>query len=214
MLSVPVFNMKGERLGAMEVDPAVLGGRVRPKLIKQAVVAYLDHQRQFSARTKGRSQTAGSTRKLYRQKGTGNARAGTIRTPIRRGGGRTFAKLVPGAHKGISKKIRRFACGNAVLSRIKDNDVLVIDELKLAAPRTKPFAGMLGALQIDNGCVLAMHERDRNILLSGRNVHRTEIRLVDDLNAYDAMLRPKLVFTRPAFEQFVRRAASWRGATE
>lgn len=214
MLSVPVYSMKGDRIGAMEVDAEALGGAVRPTLIKQAVVAFLDHQRQHSARTKGRSQTAGSTRKLYRQKGTGNARAGTIRTPVRRGGGRAFAKRVPGSVKEIPKKVRRLACCNAVLSRIEDSDVLVIDNFKLNEAKTKSFVGVMNAIDVKNGCVLAMHERDKNIFLSGRNIERTEIRHVDDLNAYDVMLRPKLVFTKPAFEQFVRRAASWRGAGE
>src|SRR3990172_7924351 len=119
MLSVPVFNMKGERAGEVEIDPEVLGGRVRTRLLKQAIVAFLDHQRQDSARTKGKAQVAGSTRKLYRQKGTGNARMGQIRQPVRKGGGRAFAKRVPPAMKEFPKKMRRIARDNAILAKIQ-----------------------------------------------------------------------------------------------
>ena len=109
MLSVPVCNMTGDRTGEVEIDPAVLGSKVRVRLMKQAVVAFLDHQRQHSARTKGRSDVEGSTRKLYRQKGTGNARVGMLRTPTRRGGGRTFARRGPRKRKGFPKQMRRLA---------------------------------------------------------------------------------------------------------
>jgi large subunit ribosomal protein L4 len=207
MLSVPLFNMKGKRLGEVEVDPATLGGKVRHSLIKQAVVAYLDHQRQGSARTKGKAQVEGSTRKLYRQKGTGNARMGQIRTPVRRGGGRAFAKRVPPALKEFPKKMRRIARNNAVLAKIQANEVMIVDELQFGAPRTKVFASMLAALGVDRGCVVAMHERDANTYKSGRNIAETDVRLVDDLNAYDVLRRPRLLFTKPAFERMLSRAA-------
>lgn len=200
MLSVPVFNMQGQRTGDMAVDPAALGGRVRPSLIKQAVDAYLDHQRQRSARTKGRSQVEGSTRKLFRQKGTGNARMGQIRTPIRRGGGRAFAKRIPGAEKDFPKQMRRLAKGNALLARIKGGDVVVVEGLKCDGPRTKPIAAMLKALGVNRTCMIALHERDRNIYLSGRNIAGTEVRLAGEMNAYEVLRPRKLVFTKEALE--------------
>jgi len=203
MLAVPVFDMSGKQSGEIEVDPAVLGGRVRPRLIKQAVVAFLDHQRQRSARTKRRSDVEGSTRKLYRQKGTGNARAGAIRTPVRRGGGRTFGKRVPGAVKALPKKMRRLARNSAVLAKIQANEVMVLDGFDCEAPKTKVFASMLTALGADNGCVFAMHEPNRNAHLSGRNLAKTDVRLVGELSAYEVLLRKKIVFTKAAFEQLI-----------
>jgi large subunit ribosomal protein L4 len=203
MLSVPVFTMKGARAGEMQVDPALLGERVRPRLIKQAVVAYLDHLRQRSARTKRKSDVAGSTRKLYRQKGTGNARMGQIRTPIRRGGGRAFGRRIPGAVKEIPKKMRRLARNNAVLAKVQASDVMIIEDLRCPEVKTKTVATMLSALGATRGCVLALHERDPNILLSSRNIARTEVRLLDDLNAYDILRRHKLIFTKPAFERLI-----------
>lgn len=203
MLAVPVFDMKGARQGAIDVDPAALGGKVRHRLIKQAIVAYLDHFRQDSARTKRRSDVEGSTRKLYRQKGTGNARAGMIRTPVRRGGGRTFGKRDFRSVKELPKKMRRVARDSAILAKIEAEEVLVVNEIRCPQPKTKTFAAMLSALGAERGAVVALHERDRNAILSGRNVANTEIRLVDDLNAYDVLLRSRLIFTRPAFERIV-----------
>lgn len=200
MLSVPVVNMQGEPQGSVEIDPAVLGGEVRHRLIKQAVVAYLNHQRQDSARTKGRSQVTGSTRKLFRQKGTGNARVGNLRTPLRRGGGRTWAKRGPRAVKGLPKKMRRLARDSALLAKIQGDGVVVVDDLSCGEPKTKVIVSMLSAIGADRGCVLAVHEYDKNLYLSGRNIPRTEIRLARDLTAYEILRRKKVVFSRQAFE--------------
>jgi len=205
MLAIPVYNMAGEQTGKIEVDPAAFGSRTRPQLLKQAVVAYLDHKRQYSARTKGRSDVEGSTRKLYRQKGTGYARAGMIRTPVRRGGGRTWSKRGPRAYKELPKKMRRIALAGAILAKIKAAEALVVEDFAFDAPKTKRFAAMLSAVGADRGCVVAVHERDRNAYLSGRNVPKTEVQLVDDLNAYDVLRRRTLIFTRPAFEKVAAR---------
>ena len=206
MLAIPVVNMQGKRVGEVEVDPALFGGSVRPQLLKQAVVTFLDRQRQRSARTKGRSDVEGSTRKLYRQKGTGHARAGAIRTPLRRGGGRTFGKRVPGAFKTLPKKMRRMARNSAILAKIEAQDVMILSELECSEPKTKPFAAMLTALGADTGCLLALEAYNDNVYRSGRNIPKTDIRVVDDLNAYEVLLRRKLIFTRPAFERLTQSA--------
>ncbi len=208
MPAVPVFNMEGKRLGEVEVDPARLGGTVRVKLLKQAIVSYLDHQRQGSARTKGKSDTAGSTRKLYRQKGTGNARMGQIRTPIRRGGGRAFAKRVPPSVKEFPKKMRRLARDSAILAKIEALEVMIVDPLKCSQPKTKVFASMLEKLGVRRGCLVAMHERDDNAYKSGRNIANTDIRLVDEITAYDVLRRRQVIFTRAALERALRPVAA------
>lgn len=204
MLAVPVFNMQGERVGEMEVDRVSFGGSVRPRLIKQAIVAHQDHQRQWSARTKGRADVDGSCRKLYRQKGTGNARVGNIRTPVRRGGGRTFAKRIPGSPKTMPKKMRRLARNSAILAKIEADGVMILDDLQCPEPRTRVFTAMLRALGAEDGCLLAMHEYDANVYRSGRNVPGTDIRVVEELNAYDVLRRPKVIFTKPAFERLAQ----------
>lgn len=203
MLSVPVFNMAGDRTGEVEIDPAVFGSKVRVRLIKQAVVAFLDHQRQQSARTKGRSDVEGSTRKLYRQKGTGNARAGMLRTPVRRGGGRAFARRGPRSKKGFPKQMRRLARDSAILAKVTASEVVIVDDLQLDEVKTKSMASMFSALGVDRGCVLATHGFDRNVFLSGRNIPRIDIRVVDELSAYEILRRPKLIFSRNSWERLV-----------
>lgn len=206
-MAVPVFTMDGKRAGEMEINPAVLGGRVRAALIKQAIVAFLDHQRIDSARTKRRSDVEGSTRKLYRQKGTGNARAGMIRTPIRRGGGRAFAKRGPRSFKEMPKKMRRLARNSAILAKIRAQDVFIVDDIACPEIKTKTVVSMLSALGVKKGCTLAMHEADRNVYLSGRNIPKVNVRPVQELNAYDVLLRDKLIFTRAAFERLAKAPA-------
>ena len=212
MLAVPLVNMEGKRLGEIEVDPTAFGGSVRAKLLKQAVVAYLDHRRQRSARTKGRADVQGSTRKLYRQKGTGNARAGNIRTPIRRGGGNTFAKRVPGSVKAFPLKMRRLARNSAILAKIRADSVVVLDELSCSEPKTKVFASMLSSLGVERGCLLTINEHSANVYRSGRNIPETDIRVVDELNAYDVLRRPTVIFTKPAFERLIQGFAGGEGS--
>ncbi len=201
MISVPVFDMQGNSQGELTIDRACLGGRVRPQLIKQAIVAYQDHLRHDSARTKGRADVDGSSRKLYRQKGTGNARVGNIRTPVRRGGGRTFSKRGPRAFKGLPKKMRRMARDSAILAKLLAQEVLIIDDWNCAEPKTRPFATMLKAVGANAGCMIALGQLDDRVYRSCRNLANTEIRTVDQLNAYEVLRRPKLVLGKSAFEQ-------------
>ncbi|HEY3242618.1 MAG TPA: 50S ribosomal protein L4 [Phycisphaerae bacterium] len=217
MLDVPVYNMQGEQTGTLQVDAALLGGEVRPKLLHQAIVMYEANARQGSAATKNKSMVAGSTRKLYKQKGTGNARVGQIRTPQRRGGGRAFRKGLTVFERGMNKKMRRLARDNAILAKITSQDALVIDGLSFSEPKTKPFAAMLTAVGASRGAVVALEERNNVIYRSGRNIPKTDILAVNELNAYDILRRRKLIFTRPAWDHLVgalppKRASAKAGA--
>jgi large subunit ribosomal protein L4 len=200
MIDVPVYNMDGQSSGSMQIDPALLGGEVRPQLLKQAVVMYQANARQNTSASRSRGMVVGSTRKLYRQKGTGNARMGAIRTNIRRGGGVAFAKGKQDYHQMLPKKMRRLARNNAILAKLQAGDVAVVDGLQFDAPRTRAFAGMMRALDASKGCVLALKALDRNAYLSGRNIPKTEVLPVRELNAYNVLRRSKLIFTKDAFE--------------
>jgi len=206
MLGVPVFNMQGKSEGELEIDPAILGGWIRLRLLKQAIVSFLARQRQDSARQKRRSDVVGSTRKLYRQKGTGNARVGNLRTPTRRGGGRAFAKRGPRAEVKLPKKMRRLARNSAILAKIKSNDAIIVADMQFSEIKTKAVATMFASLGIDRGCVLATHERDDTVVRSARNIPDTDVRVIDELGAYEVLRRRKLVFTRPAFERLMHGA--------
>lgn len=207
MVSIPVVNVSGEQRGQVELDEALLGGEVRPVLLKQAIVAYLDHQRHHSARTKGRGHVEGSTRKLYKQKGTGRARMGNVRTPVRRGGGVTFAKRGPRRSKALPRSMRALAWKNAILAKIRSEQMLILEGLSLEQPKTRTLAAVLGRVGAGQGCVLATPEVDRMVWLSGRNIPKTEIRPLSQLCAYEILRRQKLVLTADAFEALKKRLA-------
>jgi large subunit ribosomal protein L4 len=212
MISVPVYNMSGEQTGSMQVDEALLGGKVRMDLLKQAVVMWQTNQRQGSARTRNRSRVQGSTRKLFRQKGTGNARMGTVRTNIRRGGGVAFAKLGQNFRRSMPRKMRQLARNSALLAKLQAGNVLVVDPLTISEPKTKPFFQMLKKLGADRGCVLAVQGTNPAVFKSGRNVPKTDIRQVHELNAYELLRRRKVIFTRDALEAVVADPESYRAA--
>lgn len=214
MLSVPVYNVSGESVGAVEVDEASLGGEVNAALLKQAVVMYHANQRQGTVRTKSRAEVEGSSRKLYRQKGTGRARMGNARTCVRRGGGMAFAKRPRDFRQAMPRKMRRMARNQAVLAKIQSSDVLVIEGLKIDTPKTAPLAKLLAAVQADRGCVFATDGIDLNVYKSGRNIPRTEVRDVAALNAFEILSRRKLIFTQEAFKRFQELVKPANGASE
>lgn len=200
MIDVPVYNMNGERTGEVQVDEAILGGRVRYDLLKQAIFTFQMNQWQGSARTKCRSMVEGSTRKLFRQKGTGNARMGTVRTPVRRGGGVTFAKLVQNHRREMPRKMRRAARNSALLAKMKAGAVAVINPLTMDKPKTKQLYTLFKALGADQGCVLALDQADPVVYKSGRNIPKTEIRQVAELNAYEILRRRKVLLSKAALD--------------
>jgi large subunit ribosomal protein L4 len=200
MIEIPVLDTKGQKIGAEQLDPARFGDRVRYELLKQAVVAYRANKRQGTVATKSRGMVDGSTRKLYRQKGTGRARAGNLRTPVRVGGGHAFAKINRDFSLKLPRKMRRLARDSAILAKALSGTALIVSGLKMEAPKTAQLAGILRATHIDGGAVLAVVAADRNLLLSGRNIPDFALKLVSDLNAYDVLRARKLVFTPEAFK--------------
>jgi large subunit ribosomal protein L4 len=204
MLEVPVYNQEGEVVDKIDVDESKFGGEVRIPLLKQALVMYHANKRQGTVQTRSRSMVAGSTRKLYRQKGTGRARMGNARTCIRRGGGMAFSKSPKSWRQSMPKKMRRQARDSAILAKLQGNDALVIDKLNFESPRTKNFTSLLTKLNIDRGCLVALQAPDRNIYLSARNLRDTDVCSVREMNAFDISRRRKLLFTRDAFEMLLK----------
>src|SRR6478736_1795058 len=137
MIEVPVYNQSGQKIETLSVDEAKLGGEVNKSLLKQALVYYHANQRQGTVRTQARGEVAGSTRKMFRQKGTGNARTGGIRNPIKKGGGHAKQKRPKDWRLAMPKKARRLATRHAILSKIQTNDIRVLDGIKLDEPKTK-----------------------------------------------------------------------------
>ncbi len=199
MIDVAVYNREGKEIENLQVDENIFGGKVRVPLLKQAIVMYHANKRVGTAATKSRGMVKGSTRKLFRQKGTGNARVGNARTGKRVGGGVTFAKVARDFGKDMPKKQRRLAKDSAILNKLKSGSVVVVDELSFDAPKTKDFARILGNLNIDRSCLVAIEAKDDNIYKSARNIPKVAVLVVADLNAGDICNKQKMLFTKDAF---------------
>lgn len=199
MIKLAVYNKEGQEVENLKVDEAAFGGAVRHPLLKQAVVMYHANKRVGTAATKSRGMVAGSTRKLFRQKGTGNARVGNIRTGKRVGGGVTFAKVAKDFRQRMPKKQRRLARDSAILAKLLGSNVVVVDELGFERPRTKEFVKVLDNLKIGRSCLVSTGSFDENLYRSARNVPRVDIMPVEQLNAGDICNHVKLLFTKEAF---------------
>ena len=203
MIEVPVYNQSGQEVEKFQVDEAKLGGEVRKNLLKQAMVMYHANQRQGTAKTKGRGEVDGSTRKLFRQKGTGNARMGGIRQPVRRGGGHAKQKTPKEWRQAMPKKARQLATRNAILLKIQSQDVRVIDNIAVETPKTKIIASMYKALGLDRSVLFALEGRNDVLLKSARNIDRTTMTTVSQLNAWDILRNRTLLMTKAGLQQLL-----------
>ena len=203
MIEVPVFNQAGQKVDTFQVDESKLGGEVRNALLKQAIVMYHANQRQGTVRTLARGEVAGSTRKMFRQKGTGNARTGGIRNPIKKGGGHAKQKRPKDWRQSMPKKARRAARDSAILVKLKSQDVRVIDTLSFNEPKTKAVAQMFKALGIDRSVLVALPGRDANVEKSARNIDRTTLTTVAQLNAGEILNNRTLLLTKEGLQQIL-----------
>jgi len=205
MLDVPVYNTDGKQIDTLQVDEKLLGGSVNVDLVKQAVVTYHANLRQGTAANRNRALIARTTAKAFRQKGTGRARRGDMKTNLLRGGGVAFNKATRDFRKKLPKKMRRRALQSAVLAKILASDLMVLDGLAMTEPRTRALAGILKNLQIHRSCLLAIAERDSNIYLSSRNLPDLSVRVAGDLNAFDVATRQKMLVTSEAMKALTGR---------
>jgi large subunit ribosomal protein L4 len=207
MIELTVFNASGQQVDTIRVDESVLGGCVRYALLKQAIVMYHANKRVGTVATKSRGVVAGSTRKLFRQKGTGNARAGTRRTGKRVGGGMAFAKVPRDFRQAMPRKQRMLARDSAVLAKLRAHNVVVVDGLAFEKPRTKDFANVLKNLKIDRSCLVATSDYNENVYKSVRNIQKVDVMPVANLNAADIVNHRKVLFTKDALTSFLDRKA-------
>ncbi|WP_013628387.1 50S ribosomal protein L4 [Rubinisphaera brasiliensis] len=216
MISVPVYNQQGSEVGTYEFDPTELASGVNKQLLHDVVVMYEANRRVGTFATKSRADVAGSKKKMYRQKGTGNARAGGKRSPIRRGGGHTFAKTPRDFSYRLPKKAIRLATRMAVLSKFQDDQIKVIDDVKFSEPKTKQVTGMFSQLGVEpSKTLLAIDAHDTNVWKSARNVAGLRVTPSVGLNAYDVLHQRMLVVTTSALDRLrgkVQEAASEEAA--
>jgi large subunit ribosomal protein L4 len=198
MIELAVYNKDGQEVDTLKVDEAVLGGSVRYSLLKQAIVMCHANKRLGTAATKSRSMVAGSDKKLFRQKGTGNARVGNIRTGKRVGGGVTFAKSLRDFRQRMPKKQRRLARDSAILAKLLSNNVVVVDGLNFEKPKTRDFVSILNNLKIQRSCLVTIGKEDVNIYKSAKNVPKVVVMPVKELNAGEICRYRKMLFTKEA----------------
>jgi large subunit ribosomal protein L4 len=213
MFDVPVYNKTGKQIETFSVDPELLGSTVNVALLKQAIVAYHANRRQGSAATKSRGMVAGSTKKIFKQKGTGRARRGPARTPVLKGGGHTFAKRPRDFRQRMPKKMRQAALKSAVLAKIIGEDLLIIDSLAFDAPKTKQMAEIVENLKINRSCLLTLAERNSNVFLSSRNLPDLTICIAEELNAFDVATRQKMLITKDALTALLDQASKAQEVT-
>lgn len=215
MASLPIYNRSGEQVGSYEIDPTVLAPHINKQLLHDVVVMYQSNTRLGTAKSKSRGEVAGTTKKMYRQKGTGNARAGSRRSGIRRGGGHIFAKRPRDWSYRLPRKALQTATRMALAAKIRDNELVVIDDLAFAAPKTKEMAGILKALNCHNTTLLvATAAYDVNIYKSTRNIDRVAVSPVSDLNALSVLSPRKVLMTKAALDAIRQKAESKRSASE
>lgn len=200
MLEVPVYNTDGQKIDTLQVDEAVFGGEINIALLKQAIVTYHANKRQGTVQTKSRGMVQGSTKKLFRQKGTGGARRGPIRTPVMKGGGHAFGKKNRDFRKDFPKNMRKAALNSAILAKIQDGSFMVVDGLKVDSPKTKTMATVMEKLNINRTCLLTLADRDKNLYLSSRNIADLTVRIAAELNAWDVATRQKMLVTSDAMK--------------
>jgi len=211
MIELPVYDKKGKQVDAIKIDEALLGTEVRPTLLKQAYVMFHSNRRQGSARTKSRGMVEGSTRKIYKQKGTGNARMGQVRSNIRKGGGVTFAKTRTHENfrKEMPKKMRQLANRNALLAKLVDGEVKCIVDLDFDQPKTKDFKAILDAVGVNRSCLVAVDSENRNAAVSARNIKHVDTIRVDQLNVFELLNHRFLVVDKASIEAFLDGSA-WK----
>ena len=197
MANVAVYNMEGEEVGTIDLSDAVFGVEVNEHLVHMAVVQQLANKRQGTQKAKTRSEVSGGGRKPWRQKGTGHARQGSTRAPQWTGGGVVFAPVPRDYSFKLNKKEKRAALKSALTSRVQENKLIVVDELKFDEIKTKNFKQVMDNLKVVKGLVV-INENDKNVVMSAKNLAKVNTTLTSTLNVYDIMKAGTVVLTKDA----------------
>ena len=197
MANVSVYNMEGQEVEKMELSDAVFGVEMNEHLVHMAVVQQLANNRQGTQKAKTRSEVSGGGKKPYRQKGTGHARQGSTRAPQFTGGGVVFAPVPRDYTLKMNKKEKRAALRSVLTNRVQENQLIVVDELKFDAPKTKDMVKVLGNLKAENALVV-LNDNDKNAYLSGRNIDGVQMALTKTINVFDILNHKTLVLTKDA----------------
>ncbi len=202
MGSVDIYNTKKEKVSQVELDEKIFGCEVNPHLLYETVKMHLAKRRNGTASTKNRSSVRGGGKKPWRQKGTGRARAGTTRSPIWTGGGVVFGPSPRDYSYRINKKVKKAALRSALSSKLKENNLILVDNFHFPEIKTKTFISQLGHLEIQDALII--DDGNANLEKSARNVPFFKVVRPEGLNVYDILKREKLVITQASLEKITR----------
>ena len=197
MANVSVLNMEGKEVEKLELNDNIFGVEINEHLVHLAVVSQLANNRQGTQKAKTRSEVSGGGRKPWRQKGTGHARQGSTRSPQWTGGGVVFAPVPRDYSFKINKKEKRAALKSVLTSRVLDNKLIVVDELKFDEIKTKKFQAVMDNLKVKKALVV-IADNDEKITMSARNIPTVKTALVNSINVYDILKGDTLVLTKDA----------------
>ncbi len=200
-MKIAIKNIQGKQAGELEVKFPLIEDGKGTQAVHDVVVAYRAAQRSGTACTKNVGEVSGSNKKPWRQKGTGRARAGSHQSPLWVGGGVVFGPRPRDFSKKVSKKTRDLSLRKALSERLKAGDVVVVDDLKLASPKTKGFVSLMSTLELTGTTLVVSTGIDKNLTLAARNIENVALTTSDSLNTYDILRPDKLLFTKSAFEK-------------
>lgn len=201
MPKVDLLNQSGAKVGEIELNDTVFGMEPNNHVLFEAVIMQRASLRQGTHKTKVRSEVSGGGRKPWRQKGTGRARQGSIRSPQWRGGGTVFGPVPRSYSYKLPKKVRRLAIKSALSSKVLESNILVLESLAFDAPKTKEFKGVLNALSVDSKALIVTANLDENVALSARNIPGVTVLTADGVNVLDVLNHDKLIMTKAAVEK-------------
>lgn len=205
MFTLLVSNISGKEVGKIDLDEKIFDGKVNESLIHQVVVMYQANKRQGTASTKTRANVSGGNSKPWRQKGTGRARAGSSRSPLWRKGGVVFGPHPRDYSYQVPKKIKKSALISTMNSRLNDNLVKVLDELKVVEGKTKEFVKIVEALKLERKVLFVCDNTQENVLRSSRNIKKVNIKRWETINALDVLMHDNVVITQKALESLTLR---------
>ncbi|WP_368653607.1 50S ribosomal protein L4 [Ornithinibacillus sp. 4-3] len=200
MLKVALYKQDGSQVGDIELNEAVFGIEPNKTVLSEAVIMQRASLRQGTHAVKNRSAVRGGGRKPWKQKGTGRARQGSIRSPQWVGGGVVFGPTPRSYSYKMPKKVRRLALKSAYSTKVQNEEVLVLDSLSFEAPKTKDFVKMLGALNVDKKALIVTAEKDENVARSASNLQSVKVLTVNEVSVLDLLMHDKLILTKDAAE--------------
>ncbi len=202
-MNIAILNIKGEDTGRKaKLNDKVFKVEPNDHAIYLDVKQYLANQRQGTHKSKERAEITGSTRKVKRQKGTGTARMGSVKSPLLRGGGRAFGPQPRDYGFKLNKKVKALARKSALSYKVQDKDLTIVENFSLDQPKTKSYLDILNSLSVsDKKTLMVLPEADKNVVLSGRNLGKAKVALASDINTYDVLNADKLILCEGSIEK-------------